>query len=96
MRYASSVAFRRALEDRLKALAIADTTCLARDRTRIAGLGTVNILPAGTSSPQIGCHLLVQQTQLPPSVLGVTVGIVALASRVVSTSSWAATCRPIS
>jgi len=36
MRYASSVAFRRALEDRLKALAIADTTRLARDRKRIA------------------------------------------------------------
>jgi hypothetical protein len=36
MRYASSVAFRRALEDRIKALAIADPTRLARDRKRIA------------------------------------------------------------
>jgi hypothetical protein len=36
MRYASAVAFRRALEDRLKVLAIADPTRLARDRKRIA------------------------------------------------------------
>jgi hypothetical protein len=36
VRYASAVAFRRALEDRLKVLAIADPTRLARDRKRIA------------------------------------------------------------
>ncbi len=36
MRYASAVAFRRALEDRLKVLAIADPTRLARDHKRIA------------------------------------------------------------
>ena len=36
MRYASAVAFRRALEDRLKLLAIADPSRLARHRKRIA------------------------------------------------------------
>lgn len=36
MRYASAVAFRRALEDRLKVLALADPARLVRDRKRIA------------------------------------------------------------